>query len=603
MVPLLEQAQIDQLMQPWQARVDAAKAAKDEQQAEVQKFKKSLTELETHQRVLIAESLVEEGSKVSFDSKETGKTIQVRRGELIQLTVLPNANHGADSTMVQLNVTQLDDVQAIWTSDQLVDGFANSNPSMRGPIQQDGNVSAVASWVYLEPTKGPELLLDKKLNNGGSDRIHSWSIGELPSAFANTSDSPVSVWTTLPAKSLFVHPGPERPVSLVWISPIDGPIQISGFVQDAHPAAGLDGVSFKLEHIAAPESGPALVQIAQVLSKAIPDSGPAPSIPVAYAVVEGTPVDAKIHLRGDPEKLGASVPRRWISILGGNPLQAPTGSGRKELADWISSHPLMARVIVNRVWQWHFGHGLVRTPNDFGSRGELPSHPELLDQLAAQFVRSGYSIKQLHRWILGTQAYKRSSVSSAAQRELDPENRLLSHYTRRRLSAEEIRDSILVCSGNLDRTVGQEHPFPPPANWTFTQHDPFNAVYPTNRRSAMLMVQRQRRHPFLALFDGADPNASTPVRQTTLVPTQALYYLNDPFFHEQSDALAKQLGDISQDNEKVQAVYLQTLQRRPSDDEAQSILEFVKLYQGTESQAWAAAIRMLMASNEFHFID
>jgi hypothetical protein len=119
----------------------------------------------------------------------------------------------------------------------------------------------------------------------------------------------------------------------------------------------------------------------------------------------------------------------------------------------------------------------------------------------------------------------------------------------------------------------------------------------------MLMVQRQRRHPFLALFDGADPNASTPVRQTTLVPTQALYYLNDPFFHEQSDALAKQLGDISQDNEKVQAVYLQTLQRRPSDDEAQAILEFVKLYQGTESQAWAAAIRMLMASNEFHFID
>jgi hypothetical protein len=119
----------------------------------------------------------------------------------------------------------------------------------------------------------------------------------------------------------------------------------------------------------------------------------------------------------------------------------------------------------------------------------------------------------------------------------------------------------------------------------------------------MLMVQRQRRHPFLTLFDGADPNASTPVRQTTLVPTQALYYLNDPFFHEQAMAISRQIQTLVHDTEKIDAIYLQTLQRKPNTNEAQAILELVKSYQASPEDAWAAVARMLMASNEFHFVD
>ena len=604
MVPLLDAPEVAALMQPWQAKVDAAKIARDAQQQQIQKLRKSLQQLEPSRRELITQSEVAEGAKVAFDSGSSQKSIAVRVGELIQLTVYPNGNHGADSTCIQMNIRQAEGTQLVWTTDQLIEDFSSRNTRKIGPLRVDPLEKDLlqAGWFYLETTTGPDLLTDKKLNNGGNPNIHSWSIGELPSVFANVSDSPADVWTRLPGRSLFVHPGPERPVSVVWVSPMEGVVQIDGFVQDAHPAA-LDGVSFKLEHVRASESGESLTRMAEILQEPIDEPGPAPSIPEAYAVVEGTPSDAKLHLRGDPDKPGQTVPRRWLSVLGGDPLSEPKASGRGELAQWIAGHPLAARVMVNRVWQWHFGVGLVRTPSDFGSRGEFPTHLELLDQLAAQFVKSGYSIKQLHRWIMATEVYRRASVSTQQQRDADPQNRLLSHFIRRRLTAEEIRDSILLCGGNLDRSVGQEHPFPPPSTWTFTQHDPFNAVYPTNRRSAMMMVQRQRRHPFLALFDGADPNATTAIRQTTLVPTQALYYLNDPFFHEQALSLAQQYVGSDPPVDTVQAIFFRTLQRKASDEEIKAILELIGSYQGSALEAWSAAIRMIMASNEFHFID
>ena len=624
MVPLLDPSQIETLRKPWQEKADLAKQAKESQQASLGQARKYLSELDPVDRVAILQADVPEGAKVPFDSQEASKTIFVRPGEWIQLTVSPKGNHGADSTMVQLviqaigsnpnkdnpnsdltaNDNTVDKNAGVWSSDALVNDFATTAFQKLGPSNQAdlGGQELKASWYYAESTKSPELLVELRTSNGGNANIRSWSIGELPSVFANVSDSPANVWTSLPAKSLFVHPGPERPVSLVWVSPIEGQVRVHGFVQDAHPAA-LDGVSFSVEHWKAPKAGEVFEQMAAILQTPILDPGPAPVIPEAYATVEGTIADARVHLRGDPEKLGEIVPRRWIEILGGDPLKDPEASGRIELADWIAGHPLMARVMVNRVWQWHFGQGLVRTPNDFGSRGDQPSHPELLDQLAAQFVKSGYSIKQLHRWIMNTDAYRRSSSATAEQMLADPENRLLSHYPRRRLTAEEIRDSILACSGNLDRSYGQEHPFPAPATWTFSQHDPFNAVYATNRRSAMMMVQRQRRHPFLALFDGADPNASTPVRQTSSVPTQALYYLNDPFFHEQAAAIAKTLDANEPGPAKVQSMYQRILQRPATDSQVQSLLALVERYEGAPVDAWAAAIRMLMASNEFHFID
>lgn len=262
----------------------------------------------------------------------------------------------------------------------------------------------------------------------------------------------------------------------------------------------------------------------------MPDAGPAPSIPVAYAVVEAESKNARLHLRGDHEKLGDEVPRRWLSIFGGEQVPVNAGSGRKQLGDWIATQPITARDCQPH-WQGHFGHGLVRSPNDFGARGERPTHPELLDWLASHFVANGQSIKSLHRWRFNTNAYQRDSSMPEQVIRLDPENRWLGRFTRRRLSAEEIRDSLLMVAGNLDLRAGEAHPFPPESTWTFTQHGPFNAVYETNQRSVYLMVQRQRRHPILPLFDGADSNSSTATRQTTTVPTQALYFMNDPFFH------------------------------------------------------------------------
>ena len=179
-------------------------------------------------------------------------------------------------------------------------------------------------------------------------------------------------------------------------------------------------------------------------------------------------------------------------------------------------------MIANRIWQHHFGYGLVRTENDFGARGARPTHPALLDFLAARLVESGWSIKALHRLILQSQTYQQSSDVSAVADQRDPQNSRLSHFGRRRLDAEEIRDSLLLLGGNLDRSFGGPHPFPPVQTWGFTQHAPFSAVYETNRRSVYLMTQRIRRHPFLALFDGPDANVSTAHRDSTTVPTQSL---------------------------------------------------------------------------------
>lgn len=343
-------------------------------------------------------------------------------------------------------------------------------------------------------------------------------------------------------------------------------------------------------------------QSRQASTKAVglSDDGSPPVIPVAYAVVDGETKNARMHQRGDPEKLGEHVMRRWLTVFGGMEVPENAGSGRRELGQWVSEHPLAARVMVNRIWQWHFGHGLVRSSSDFGSRGEPPTHPELLDFLAARFVQSGYSTKEMHRLILQTAAYQRASATPV---DADPENRWLAHFSRRRLTAEEFRDSVLTVSGQLDSSAAEGHPFPDEKTWTFTQHTPFSAVYDTNRRSAYMMVQRQRRHPYLALFDGADPNASTPSRQTTTVPTQALFFINDPFFHSQAKSLAEILLEKSPEEARLLHVYRLLFQRQPTTAETARFQEFQENYPGDPEEIWSALVRVLMASNEFSYVD
>ena len=338
----------------------------------------------------------------------------------------------------------------------------------------------------------------------------------------------------------------------------------------------------------------------------------------AYAVTEGTPVDAYVFIRGDPKTLAPQVPRGFLKILGGEKVPAgEQGSGRLELAQWIADpkNPLTARVIVNRVWQWHFGQGLVATPDDFGTRGERPSHPELLDYLASRFMAGGWSIKKLHKLMLLSRTYQSATGDNPRNAAKDPANKFLWKFNPRRLDAEEIRDAWLALSGTLDLTPAREQPFPPEMQWKYTQHEPFLANYASSKRSVYLMQQRIRKQPFLDLFDGADPNSVTGSRPVTTTALQALYTLNDPFFHEQADALALRVGmREGSDLARLRYAYRLVYGRVPAPDEIREARKYLTsareslastpmLEDRTYREAWASFMRVLLSSNEFLTLD
>ena len=338
---------------------------------------------------------------------------------------------------------------------------------------------------------------------------------------------------------------------------------------------------------------------------------------VYAAIDKDQPKNARIQIRGNRRKFGDEVPRKNLEILGNDPLPSGAGSGRLQLAVWLTreSNPLMARVMVNRIWQHHFGRGLVATENDFGARGQRPTHPQLLDWLASRFKESGYSVKAMHRLIMASAAYQRSSDFDARAFGMDPDAKLLWRFNRRRLSAEEIRDAMLLISGDLDPTMGGEHPFPPVKKWGFSQHAPYYGVYPTKRRSVYLMQQRLKRHPFLALFDGADTNVSTARRELTTVPTQALYLMNNKFVHERAAGLARRvLAGANDEPSRTRLAWQLALGRAPTSDELTGVFAFMKQYaeavaksdrskEPVEMKVWSALARTILTRNEFLFVD
>jgi hypothetical protein len=366
------------------------------------------------------------------------------------------------------------------------------------------------------------------------------------------------------------------------------------------------------------------------------------AVPYAFAVAEGTPADAHVQKRGDPDKQGELVHRRFLSILGGSPLpSAATGSGRLELAGWITSpgNPLTARVMANRIWQFHLGTPIVATPSDFGSRGRTPSNPALLDYLASRFIAGGWSLKAMHRMIMLSRTWQMSSLEDPGSMAHDAVNDTLWHFPRRRLEAEEIRDAILSVSGKLDLDIPLAHPFPPQRTWEFTQHSQFSAVYDSQHRSVYVMQQRIRRHPFFAIFDGADPGASTPQRMVSTSPLQALFLMNDPFVFVNAQAFAARLPANAKLRLKLDAAYRIALARHATASELDAgeayIARFCALSAagtstpdakagagakpGTDAtashdaeaaplanaaqDALASYLRALISSNEFLFID
>lgn len=279
--------------------------------------------------------------------------------------------------------------------------------------------------------------------------------------------------------------------------------------------------------------------------------------------------DGVVFKRGNPGLPGDPAPRRFLAALSSGERESwKSGSGRLELAKSIASktNPLTARVFVNRVWQHHFGAGLVRTPSDFGFQGEKPTHPELLDYLASWFVENGWSVKKLHRLIVTSATYRQASSVSKIALEVDPENRLLSRVNRRRLDMEQMRDSILLATGRLDLTrVGGKSV----EMWTA----PFSI-----RRSVYGFIERQNLPGVFKTFDFASPDTTSPRRFMTTVPQQALFFMNSPFSVEQARFIAdrKEFQDAQDDAQRVRLLYRRLFARLPNAAESAAGLAYLK---------------------------
>ncbi len=343
-----------------------------------------------------------------------------------------------------------------------------------------------------------------------------------------------------------------------------------------------------------------------------------PPLEKAYAVLEGEPHDVRVHRAGDPEALGPLAPRGFLRILGGARLPPEaTGSGRRELADWIADpdNPLTARVMANRVWHYHFGRGIVSTTSDFGARGSPPTHPELLDYLASYFIDSGWSLKQLHRLILLSETYQLSSADVAANSAADPQNELLWRHNRRRLDAESMRDSILIFSGELDLTRGERHPFPHELTYFYRQHEPFTESYESNRRTVYSLQQRIQKNPYLDLFDGPDGNLPLSERKSSITSLQALFMMNSEFLHGQAEVIAERLlvrGDSTA--ERAMWAFETVLGRPVRADEVEKTEQYLAAVgeqfrssgcegTGCGQRAWAGYLRALLSSNGFMFVE
>ena len=336
-------------------------------------------------------------------------------------------------------------------------------------------------------------------------------------------------------------------------------------------------------------------------------------VPKAMAVSEGEVEDLPVMIRGSHLTPGAIAPRGFPHILNGSD-QVRIGSdrsGRMDLADWLTrpDHPLVSRVMVNRIWKWHFGEGIVRTPSNFGTLGDRPSHPELLDWLARRFIESGWSVKSMHRRIMLSDAYQRSTARNEVAAESDLENRLLWRANRRRLEAEAIRDGLLAVADQLDFAVGGKTL--PHRNFTnlnagAASRDP--ELYATNRRSVYLPVLRSALYEVFAAFDFASPSTSNGLRSSTLVAPQALFMMNAPLMDEASRGFANRLDRESQGREadRVRRAIRIAYSRPPDAGEVgewQDFLERYRVASGSSSGAWQAFCRVLLASNEFLYLQ
>jgi hypothetical protein len=307
----------------------------------------------------------------------------------------------------------------------------------------------------------------------------------------------------------------------------------------------------------------------------------------------------KVYVRGDPAQQGPVAPRRFLRVLAGDePPRFTKGSGRAELADAIASkdNPLTARVIANRLWQHHFGRGIVGTPSNFGALGEKPTHPELLDWLASELIDSGWSLKHLHRLIVTSAAYRLGSAAHEGNSAKDPDNRLLWRRSRRRLDVESWRDALLAASGQLDRAMGG-----PTLDL---------AAEGNVRRTVYARISRHELSGLLRLFDFPDANITSEKRTETTVPQQQLFVLNSPFVVARAKALAARVeAESATEDTRVRRAYELAFGRPPAEAELRLARLFLSAADdpaekgGNQLTRWQRYAQVLLASNEFLYID
>jgi hypothetical protein len=347
----------------------------------------------------------------------------------------------------------------------------------------------------------------------------------------------------------------------------------------------------------------------------------APAEPeLACAIEDGDPIAQKVFVRGDYNNPGEEAPKSFPAILTAFDTKPNfSGSGRLQLAEWLTQpeHPLTSRVMANRIWQWHFGEGMVRTPDNFGRMGERPTHPELLDFLSREFVKSGWSIKAMHRLVMLSSAYQMASVNPSLSPDADGDNRLLSRFNRRRLSVEELRDGLLAIDASIDLTMGGSLQSGRGTDGENNQGRLSLNPEKLKRRTVYIPLRRANLPTLLNLFDFGDATTMTGKRQLTNVSTQALFCLNSEFLTDRSATVAKTLlADASlNDSARVEKLYLRVLNRKAEKDEIEQALKYIAAFkqkesgkqqaagENAETKAWQSLCRVLMASNDFLYVD
>ena len=359
---------------------------------------------------------------------------------------------------------------------------------------------------------------------------------------------------------------------------------------------------------------------AEAARKAVADARP--QTPVAMAVEDDRPENVRVHLRGSTQSLGDVVPRGFPAVLCGGERQEVTegaGSGRREFALWLTrpDHPLTARVAVNRVWQNLFGQGLVTTPDNWGLKGDAPSHPELLDWLATTFVNEdGWSQKRLVRRVVLSRAYRQASLREDPKAaRLDPENRLLWRQNRRRLEAEPLRDSLFAVAGTLDRSLGGSLLTTKNGDYVTNDQSTNQAQYDAPRRALYLPIIRNAVYDFFQVFDFGDPSLVNARRGSTTVAPQALVLLNSPMVRQQAQTFADAVcKGATGDAARVRLAYGRALQRAPFPAETEAARAFLRRVDSLlaprepdparrEATAWGAFCQTLLASNEFVYVE